>query len=292
MALAAPMPFADALHIFNTAPRLEPMTREVQDAMVAGLYSWQQAIGTDLHKYERHLYYLIGGEAASAVRAPQLCAFLPDKLLDAMHDAMNNVVRRREPNKTNVEDLPMWHMIHRCERAVARERAIRSSDPLHLDMGRPRTRIYPNGVMPAETRLELAGMYDQAEAKHAANCWWDRQLDQQLNGPYVYTDARTGMQRRHDPTNIAHLRREVGLPVANVPVSSLRTMAFNAIAADAAAPPLPAQLAPEFEARRRLYAQMTQEQSMGEAHASHARLADAAIHKRNALAYEKQLMTM
>jgi hypothetical protein len=109
--------------------------------------------------------------------------------------------------------------------------------------------------------------------------------------PYIYTDPASGMQRRHDPANYAHLRREVGLrptpdPATAGSVGSLRSLAFNALAETPPQLQLPDSLEDELSIRRNM---MTQRQ-LAMSHARHGRIEEAAVHTRNALAYEKQLV--
>ena len=277
--------FQAALRVYTSAPRLEPMSPKVHEAMVKGVNAWcdrfaSRTSQSDVYPETAQLFMQLADERPSAARGPSLLASVSDHVLAAMKVAWGHLLFWSS-------GASLLRALERMSMMIERETILRLSPNSRFRESTSLSWDRANAVLPYRERTGNLATSDEAAVA--------------LDGPYMYTDPVSGMQRRHDPTNVAHLRREVGLPpnVREPNVPSLRDMAFNALAVpprgnpafiwytpdDDAASQLPASLLPELATRRQMLAQ----REIATLHAQNGRTMEAAFHTRNALAYEKQV---
>jgi len=289
--------FDDALQVYRTAPRLEPLTREMQDLLM-GQFKKLENFGYSGWGWEV-LEWIGRGEAATAVRCPQLCALMSDNMLNAAVEASDTRARTwgGTPQPGEVE---LWMAITRAREALEREKVMRlhsnrRKHPCFEPYLAYATATTGTGL-PEAVRAELGAIYDQTSSREPVYPFKHDKLTAAMHQSYIYTDPASGMQRVHDPTNLADLRREVRLPASTkVGIESLRSMAFAALAAskDMLRVLLPESLMGELEARRKVVMEIRHkvavQMDLAQGHTNAGRAMHAATHTRNALAYKQQL---
>lgn len=262
-ASCAAMPLADALSLYANAPRLEPMTSEVEKIILDHMADIK-ACRSD---WARVIALVIGAsDAAMPVRGPRICSLLGDDSIDKAYF----MCRPGLYWVSTPTDLLTTRKLIRAREMLEREKLIRR---VNAD------------------KESIIAEFDTE---------WSQRIEDPVpclmrafvHDTYVYTDPVSGMQRTHNPLCIFDLRREVRIP-ASPTVPSLYSMALSALASQSEFPLLPPALASELNDKKKKRMETTEwmekEKRLAAGHYKNWRAMQGASHMRTALALEQQL---